>query len=60
MAMNQAFFDKYKVQLSERDALKHLVKTAKKILKMCEKEEEYAEKLLEMEMMISDFKEAKM
>lgn len=57
--MNQAFFDKYKVELKEIDALRHIAKLAKKLVKLCENEEEYIEELAQLEMMIDDFKEAK-
>lgn len=59
MAMDQAFFDKYKVQLNEIDALNHIARSAKKLVKLCEKVEEYSEELEELEVMIDDFKSAK-
>lgn len=59
MAMDQAFFDKYKVELREIDALKHIAKAAKRLVKLCENEEEYAEEYAELDMMIDDFKQAK-
>ena len=57
--MNQAYFKKYNIEQTEADALKHIAKIAGKIARMAKKEEDYLSKLMQLEAMILDFKEAK-
>ena len=56
--IDKAFFEKHDVDLTEEDAVKVIVKAAKKLLKECDDEEKYPIVKAKFYEIVEDFKSA--